>query len=231
MARAQVGRGKLQMAAGTKWVYFALSVLTLALVVLCFSSMGEEMGLFSAFQALALISVVWLILPLWNYLGYLKRGDGSTLDAEGLRKRKHLLLLITIALTSLCFVNLYGEVRFNALLMSKYNGTPLSNQSLVIIAIFWLFVPLANLLEGMRTSRETGLRMALVIAFYYFLWMLYFALNGTDTDEANYESRSLYGQPIGMILFSPVVLYGEFCLRRFEKWLALRSTRARIENE
>ncbi len=212
------------MTVGTKWVYFILSFITLALVILCFSSMGNETDLFSAFQALAMVSAVWLLLPLLNYLGYLKRGDGGAPNAGGVRKRKYLLILITIALASLCFVNLYGEVRFNALLKSKYNGTPLSNESLIVITVFWLFVPLVNLCEGIRTSKENRLRMALVIAVYYFLWMLWYALNGTYTDEANYESRRLYGQPIGMVIFSPVVLYGEFCLRRFERWLSLRMT-------
>ena len=213
---------ELQMTGGTKWIYFILSVATIVQVILCFSSMGDEMDLFSAFQALAMISAVWLFLPLLNYLGYLKRSDGGAPNTGGVRKRKYLLILITIALASLCFVNLYGEVRFNALLMSKYNGTPLSKESLIVIAVFWLFLPLVNLFEGMRTSKEKRLRMALVIAVYYFLWMLYFALNGTDTDEGSYESRRLYGQPLGMVIFSPVVLYGEFCLMRFERWLGVR---------
>ena len=212
------------MTVGTKWVYFILSVATIVQVILCFSSIGDETDLFSAFQALAMISAVWLFLPLLNYLGYLKRSDENTFDAGGLRKRKHLLLITSIALAGLCFVNLYGEVRFNALLMSKYNGTPLSKESLIVIAVFWLFLPLVNLFAGMRTSNVKRLRMALVIAVYYFLWMLYFALNDTDTDEGSYESRRLYGQPLGMVIFSPVVLYGEFCLMRFERWLALRGT-------
>lgn len=214
---------ELQMTGGTKWIYFILSVATIVQVILCFSSMGDEMDLFSAFQALAMISAVWLFLPLLNYLGHLKRGDGNTLDAGRLRKRKHLLLLSTVALAILCFINLYGEARFYSTLDAPYYADrPFGYDTWAQIAMIWLFLPLLNFIEGMRTAKEKTLRMALVIAVYYFLWMLYFALNGTDTDEWSYESNRLYGQPLGMVIFSPVVLYGEFCLMRFERWLSVR---------
>ena len=203
--------------------HYLLSALTVVLLVVCFSSMEPEVDFYTVFCALALISTVWLLLPLLNYLRYLKESSEYDAGAAGLRTRKCILIALTVTLSILCFVNLHGEVRFNTLLMSQYDGTPLSNESLIAIAVIWLFVPLLNFIEGMRSVNEKRLPMALVIAVYYFLWMLYFALNGTNTDEANYESRRLYGQPIAMILFSPVVLYGEFCLRRFEKWLKIRT--------
>lgn len=204
-------------------VHYLLSALTIVLLLVCFSNLDRAVDYYASFHALALISTVWILLPLVNYRTYLMKKDEYIPCEEGPRRRRYILIALTATLTCLCFLNLYGEVRFNTLLMSKYNGIPLSNEELVVIAVFWLFLPMLNFIEGMRTANEKRIRMALVIAVYYLLWMLYFALNGTDTDEANYESNRLYGQPIGMILFSPVVLYGEFCLRRFERWLALRS--------
>ena len=205
-------------------VHYVLLVINLALLYLCMPNTDAEVGLYDTFHTLARTSVVWLLLPLLNYFADSRSSFWSSNSSDRAPIRRYILLVLTIALANLCFVNLDGERAFNVTWSAELDTAPLSHEALATIALIWLSVPILSFVDGIRTEQEKRLRMALVIACYYFIWMLYFALNGTDTDEFNYDSARLYGRPFGILLFSPVVLYGELCLRRFERWLALRST-------
>lgn len=139
-------------------------------------------------------------------------------------KAKCVLTISTALLASLCFINLCGEMKF----VRDHEILAVDVHSFVTIALFWLIVPLANLLEGLATKKEKTLRMSLMVSLYYFCWMTYYALNGSPRNEWDYERRHLYSAPVLMAVFSPVVLYMEYCARRIQAWIA---NGARIRNE
>ena len=93
----------------------------------------------------------------------------------------------------------------------------------VRIAAMWLCVPLVNLVVGLCSSSDKAVRITVVMAAYYLLWMAHFTFNVLETDRWSFEHKYLFGPPLGMLMLcSPVVIFGEYYLRRFDAWMTLR---------
>ncbi len=175
--------------------------------------LDEPFGLDSCFRMLVMILLLWLVLPLVRFREYAKSASLEHHDSTRMKRPKFVLSLLTIGMAVSFAKNLSDEMVFNA-----------EFGAILVISLLWMSIPLLNFFWGMKATNKKPLRMALVIAAYYFVWMLFYALNGSTRDEMGAEHMHVYLAPFAMALCSPVVLYGEFCLRRFERWLSLRMT-------
>ena len=141
-----------------------------------------------------------------------KIGDGMKLK----KGRKWMLLLFTLASTTTCLHILHGEKSMT----DRHVEIAMESEEWVRIAALWLCVPLVNLVVGFWCTGEKTQRITLVTAVCYFLWMLHFAFNVLETDLWSFERRALYGSPLGMLMLcSPVVIFGEHYLRRYDAWM------------
>lgn len=143
-------------------------------------------------------------------------------DCMNLKKgRKWMLLLFTLASTTMCLHRLHEEKSMT----DRHVEIAMESEEWVRIVALWLCVPLVNLVVGLWCTGEKTQRMSLVTAVYYLLWMLHFTFNVLETDLWSFERRALYGPPWGMVMLcSPFVIFGEFYLRRYDAWVKLRTT-------
>lgn len=196
----------------TIWTISTLSVVLAASYVFYrIFMLDEAFDLASLFRVVVMVLVLWLILPLVRFREYAKSPALEKHDLTRMKRSKFLLSLLTIGMTVAFAKNLADE----GYLQPDWGFVG------VIVAL-WLGIPLVNFFVGMRTANRKSLRMSLVVAVYYFLWMLSYALDGSTQNEMGAEHMHVIFAPFAMLLFSPVVLYGEFCLRRFEAWLERR---------
>lgn len=192
----------------------ALSVVT-AVVTIRNETFVQEVpfSLDLCLRTLVTVLVPWLILPVVRFRRYAKSSTLENQDSGGMKRYRALIALLTLGMAFSFAKNLSDEMVFNAEL-----------GAVMVIAGLWLTIPLLNFLWGFGTTNKKTLRMSFVIAVYYFLWMLFYALNGSTQGQMGAEHMHIYLAPFAMVTCSPIVLYGEFCLRRFERWLALRGT-------
>lgn len=202
------------MTGKTRIVAFILSIATIILVVLAFSSMEEGIEV-EALLMVAKAFSVWLFVPFVDFLEYLKRSDESIHSSRGITRRKFVLSVLSVGLVVLCAVNLIGEVR----LISDVG-------SLIVILAIWLPPPMWNFFRGIWTTNGKSTRMSLAIAVYYFSWMLFYALNGSTSNREGAQHMHIYLAPFAMAMLCPVVIYAEFCARRTATWLRSRNETA-----
>lgn len=196
----------------TVWILSTLSVVLAATYVFYWIViLDEAFDLASLFRVVVMVLVLWLILPVVRFRGYAKSTVLEGHELTRMKRSRFVLSLLTIGMTVAFAKNLADE---------GYLQPDLGFVG-VILAL-WLGIPLVNFFVGMRTANRKSLRMSLVIAVYYFLWMLSYALDGSTQNEMGAEHMHVIFAPFAMVLFSPVVLYGEFCLRRFEAWIERR---------
>ncbi len=194
----------------TKTISGVLSVATIGLVVLAFSSMEQGIEI----EALLLVAKtfsVWLFVPFVDFLEYLKRTDESIHGARGITRRKLVLSVLSVGLVALCAVDFAGASP----------GADVSWWGLFLA--LWLSLPMVNFFLGMTTTNGKTVRMSIAIAVYYLSWILPYALNGNpqDREDANYLYQLF--APFVMAMLCPVVIYAEFCERRIATWLRRRN--------
>ena len=125
------------------------------------------------------------------------------------RNYRTALLTWTSMTVVLCLVVLWREMAFAARIFEE----SLQYERFFCFALWWLCIPLLNLLQGLWIRTDRSRRLSIALALYFMLWMVLLLL-GPEPDEALYEGGHLYTFPIVAIMGTPIVLYVEFCARR-----------------
>lgn len=189
----------------------ALVLLSILVAIVQLYLADDKFSLTSGLNLLVSILVLWIFLPVVRFVEYVKSNNTEAHGGGGTRGARIVLSALTIG-QALCFARNMADEAY----LQPDTGF------VIVIVLLWLAIPLINFLIGMRTVNRKSLRMSLVIAAYYFFWMLLYALNGSTRSEMGAEHMHVIFAPFVMVMCSPIVLYGEFCLRRFEAWLSLR---------